>query len=67
MGSVDKMSRIMSVAETEHWKLRVWKEHFFKFSVNQRGEVGYVPDEQCQFDEAIEEQADQTVMLQALL
>ena len=58
IGSLDKMSRIMSVAETEHWNLRVWKEHFFRFSENQRNEIGYIPDADQQLDEAIEDEAD---------
>ena len=31
VGEIDLMRRIMNVAETEHWKMRVWKEYFYRF------------------------------------
>ena len=39
-----KMERITSIKEYEHWKLRVWKEHFFRFSKSQKGESGFIPE-----------------------
>ena len=44
VGSLDLMDRIVRIKETDHWKLRIWKEYFFKFSESQRGEQGYIPD-----------------------
>ena len=44
VGSLNKMDRIMKVKDCEYWKLRVWKEHFFRFSESQRGEEGYIPE-----------------------
>ena len=38
------MDRITSIKEVEYWKLRVWKEYFFKFSDSQNGEQGYIPE-----------------------
>ena len=40
----DQPKRITRIKDYEHWKLRVWKEHFFKFSESQRGELDFVPD-----------------------
>ena len=40
----DQPKRITRIKDYEHWKLRVWKEHFFKFSESQRGEKDFVPD-----------------------
>ena len=59
--------RITRIKEFEHWKLRVWKEHFFKFSDSQKGELDFIPDSQQQLDDALESEMDKSVLLMSLL
>ena len=59
--------RITRIKDCEYWKLRVWKEHFFKFSESQRGELDFVPDSEQQLDDALESEMDKSIQLLSLL
>ena len=67
VGNLEKMDRIMSIQESDHWKLRIWKEHFFKYTESIQGEPDYTPYAQKQLDEAIKEEVDSLDLLQSLL
>ena len=67
-GGSANMRRITSISQFDAWNLRFWREYFCKFSEPIMPEdSGFQPDSEKQIDMAIEEENDQSVLLQAIL